>query len=227
VTVQAPTFTGFSHEALQFLVDLAGNNERTWFQPRKPEYERLLKEPLEALCVALDASFRARGLSLRADPHSSPFRIYRDTRFSHDKSPYKTHIAASFPWEREDKSHGSGGYFHLSPGEAYIGGGIWHPDKERLAAFRAMVVNDPNKVHAAIDDPAFVRTFGDVHGDSLKRVPTGFPADHPDVELLKLKDLTFGRRLDHEDVFSADLPDRMADDFAHAKPVFALLASLT
>src|SRR5438034_7163444 len=98
MAVASPTFTGFRPEAIQFLVDLAANNDRAWFQPRKAEYERLLKTPLEDLCVALEAEFRARDLPLHADPVKSPFRIYRDTRFSKDKSPYKTHLAASFAW---------------------------------------------------------------------------------------------------------------------------------
>jgi uncharacterized protein (TIGR02453 family) len=82
------TFTGFRPEAVEFLAELAANNERAWFQPRKAEFERLLKEPLEALCVALDERFRARGIPLRADPAKSPFRIYRDVRFAKDKSPH-------------------------------------------------------------------------------------------------------------------------------------------
>jgi uncharacterized protein (TIGR02453 family) len=85
--VVAAPFTGFSRESIQFLVDLAQHNDRSWFQPRKGEYERLLKEPLEALCLALGERFEARGLPLRSDPAKSPFRIYRDLRFSADKSP--------------------------------------------------------------------------------------------------------------------------------------------
>ena len=92
------TFTGFKPEAIQFLADLAANNERDWFTPRKAEYERLLKGPLAALCVALDSEFRTRGIPLHADPAKSPFRIYRDVRFSKDKSPYKTAASASFAW---------------------------------------------------------------------------------------------------------------------------------
>src|SRR4051795_4259081 len=83
------TFEGFRPEAVEFLADLAQNNDRAWFQPRKADYERLLKEPLEALCVALDERFAATGIPLAADPARSPFRIYRDVRFSKDKSPYK------------------------------------------------------------------------------------------------------------------------------------------
>src|SRR5215207_3649524 len=120
------TFTGFQPEAVEFLAELAANNDRAWFQPRKAEYERLLKEPLEALCVALDERFQARGIPLRADPAKSPFRIYRDVRFAKDKSPYKTNLGASFPWVADEGDptgrshtsnvHSSGGYFHLQPG---------------------------------------------------------------------------------------------------------------
>jgi uncharacterized protein (TIGR02453 family) len=91
-------FAGFQPEAIDFLAELSQNNDRAWFQPRKPEYERLLKQPLEALCVALDEVFRARGIPLKADPARSPFRIYRDVRFAKDKSPYKTNVGASFPY---------------------------------------------------------------------------------------------------------------------------------
>ena len=131
------TFTGFRPEAIQFLADLAANNDRAWFQPRKADYERLLKEPLEALCVALADRFAAKGLPLSADPNRSPFRIYRDVRFSKDKSPYKTNIGAAFRWTGEGDGD-PGGYFHLEPGEAFVGGGMWHPEKASLDAFRRL-----------------------------------------------------------------------------------------
>ncbi len=100
------SFPGFTPEALQFLVDLAFNNERAWFQARKADYERLLKVPLEALCVDLAAEFETRGIPLRSDPKRSPFRIYRDTRFSKDKTPYKSNIAAELPVGRAGRGRG-------------------------------------------------------------------------------------------------------------------------
>jgi uncharacterized protein (TIGR02453 family) len=219
-TTQA--FTGFRPEAIQFLADLADNNERSWFQPRKADYERLLKGPLEAFCVVLDERFRERGIPLSADPASSPFRIYRDVRFSKDKSPYKTNIGASFPYI--DGHAEAGGYFHLSPGEIFAGGGMWHPDRDRLAAWRALV--DRGTGLEVLEDPAFVATFGSVGGDALTRVPQGFPKDHPRADLLRLKDVTFGRRLSDDEAFSADLPDTLADTYAIAVPVFRLLGRL-
>ncbi len=229
-------FTGFRPEAIQFLADLAANNDRAWFQPRKAEFERLLKEPLAALIASLAERFEARGVPLLADPTRSPFRIYRDTRFSKDKSPYKTNVGASFPWIGPDGSggaalsaqerHGPGGYFHLQPGEIFVGGGMWHAEKGPLEAFRRTVVDERARVHAALEEPGFVAAFGDVHGDSLKRVPSGFAADDPDAEWLKLKDITFGKRLSDADVISPDLPDTIADAFAAAQPVMRFLASI-
>ena len=150
MAVAAPPFTGFTPAAIQFLADLAENNDRAWFQPRKAEFERLLKDPLEAMIAALSDRLAARGVPMLADPKRSPFRIYRDTRFSKDKSPYKTHLGASFPWietapgtsaggDHDERAHGNGGYFHFQPGEMYVGGGMWQMEKPRIDAFRAAV----------------------------------------------------------------------------------------
>lgn len=217
-------FTGFRPEALAFLVELALNNDRSWFQPRKSDYEALLKAPLERLCMALDEELRARGIPLAADPARSPFRIYRDVRFSRDKSPYKTNVGASFPWAGE--GGGVGGYFHLEPGASFVGGGMWHPEPARLSAWREAVVNDRTRVHAALEGPGFRDTFGAVYGDRLKRAPAGFAADDPDVELLKLKDVIFRAALTEEDVLAPDLPARLAEALAKAVPVLRLLAGL-
>jgi uncharacterized protein (TIGR02453 family) len=227
------SFTGFSADAMQFLVDLAFNNERTWFQAHKSDYERLLKEPLEALCLDLAAALTKRGVPLRADPKSSPFRIYRDTRFSKDKTPYKTNIAASFPWVGDgdawtvgtSERHG-GGYMHVSPAGSYMGGGMWRPEPARLAAFRRAIDEDPETALGALEDPLFRARFESVHGETYKRVPAGYAADHPHAELLRLKDVTFGRELSSEEVFSAELPQILAEDFAAAVPVMRFLASL-
>jgi uncharacterized protein (TIGR02453 family) len=231
----ATAFAGFQPEAIHFLLELSVNNDRAWFQPRKAEYERLLKEPLEALCETLGERFEARGIPLRADV-GSPFRIYRDVRFSKDKSPYKTHVSASFPWapdgapalprSRSESVHHVGGYFHFEPDEGYVGGGMWHPERPLLNAWRTAVATDAPRVHAAIEDRAFVKEFGEVDGDRLMRTPPGYPANHPDGALLKLKDVTFGRRVSDDEILSPKLPDILADAFAKALPVFRVLASL-
>jgi uncharacterized protein (DUF2461 family) len=103
---------------------------------------------------------------------------------------------------------------------------MWHPEPAKLAAFRTAVVADPTAVHRALDDPGFRGVFGTVDGDRLKRVPSGVPPDHPDAELLKLKDVVFGRQLSDEDARSTGLPDIIADSFAAALPVLRLLSTL-
>jgi uncharacterized protein (TIGR02453 family) len=228
-------FHGFEPDAIRFLLELRANNDRAWFQPRKAEYERLLKDPLEALCADLGERFRARRIPLRADA-GSPFRIYRDVRFSKNKAPYKTHVSASFPWDADDAPapsrsrteavHRPGGYFHFAPDEGYVGGGIWHPDRPFLGAWRGAVSTDPSQLHALVDAPKFRRAFGDIDGERLKRVPPGYAADHPDAELLKLKDVLFGRSLAEDEILSADLPDTLADAFATATPFLRYLAAL-
>ena len=235
----APSFAGFSPDAIQFLADLAQNNDRAWFQPRKAEFERLLKEPFEAMIATLADRLAARGVPMLADPKRSPFRIYRDTRFSKDKSPYKAHLGATFPWVEsmpgaasggghDERAHGNGGYFHFQPGEMFVGGGMWQMEKPRLEAFRAAVLADPEGVRAALEEPAFVAWFdeGAKPHDELKRFPPGYPQDHPLAHMFRWKDVVFGRRLDDAEVLSPELPDRLAEGYATAAPVFRFLATL-
>ncbi len=227
----AEPFSGFEPDALQFLADLAANNDRDWFKPRKPDFERLVKRPMEALCVALAKRFDDLRLPLEADPRRSPFRIYRDVRFSKDKSPYKTAQGAEFPWidSRDDieRPHGAvGGYFHLEPGNIFVGGGMWHPERARLAAFREKLDRDPSAVFRAIEDERFSSVFGSVTGDSLSRNPKGFPPDHPYSHLLRFKDVVFSRPMSDREVFSAKLPDIIAHDLDAARPVLLFLDKL-
>jgi uncharacterized protein (TIGR02453 family) len=225
-------FQGFHPDATEFLADLAMNNERAWFQARKGEYERLCKAPMEAFVVALAERLAVRDLPLLADPKRSPFRIYRDTRFAKDKTPYKTHLGANFPWleagrEIDAGAHANGGYFHFEPGRMYVGGGMWMAERPRLEAFRQAIVHDEARVRAAIQDPGFVAAFGSIESHhSLVRVPPGYPADHPLADMFRFKDVIFGRSLDDAEVYSPTLPDLVADAYAAAMPVFRFLATL-
>lgn len=230
------SFEGFDPAAIQFLADLAEHNDRAWFQPRKAEFERLLRDPMERLVAALAERFQAREIPLLADPKRSPFRIYRDTRFSRDKSPFKANLAASFAWldampdgtpGSGNHPHGNGGYFNFMPGGMYVGGGMWMPEKPRLEAFRRALVEDPERVAAAFEDPGFRAVFGTVRShEASKRVPPGWPADHPKADMFRWKDVVFGHPLADREVSSPDLPDRLAEDFAAALPVFRFLATL-
>jgi uncharacterized protein (TIGR02453 family) len=235
VVVATHRFTGFRPEAIEFLADLAQNNDRGWFQPRKDDYERLLKRPMEDFVAALADNFAALRVPLQADPKTSIFRIYRDTRFAKDKSPYKTNIGASFPWiegaggdiPTSHVEHRNGAYFHLQPGESFAGGGMWHASKPVLDAFRETLLDDEAQVRAALEDPAFLAEFGPVNShETLKRVPPGFPPDHPMADMARYKDITFGRRLSDDEVYSPELPAILARAYATATPVFRFLSRL-
>ena len=132
MTTTTQTFTGFRPEAIQFLADLADNNERSWFQPRKGDFERLLKGPLEALCVALDERFRERGIPLSADPAQLTVPDLSRRPVLEGQVAVQDAHQRVVP-VRSTATPRPGGYFHLSPGEIYVGGGMWHPDRARLA----------------------------------------------------------------------------------------------
>jgi uncharacterized protein (TIGR02453 family) len=235
MAVDVRRFAGFRPDAIDFLAELAQNNDRAWFQPRKAEFEALLKEPMESLVAALAEAFEARGLPLQADPKRSIFRIYRDTRFAKDKSPYKIHMGASFPWvegmdpatDTSHTEHANGAYFHLQPGENFAGGGMWHASKPVLDAFRQAILDDDARVRRALEDPAFIAEFGPVNShESLKRVPPGYPPDHPLADLLRAKDIVFGRPMSDDEIYSPDLPEILAEAYSKARPVFSFLSSL-
>jgi uncharacterized protein (TIGR02453 family) len=234
-------FEGFADPDGRFFRALARNQRREWFAAHRQEYEQGWQSPMKALLTEvreqLDGLFRHHPLG-----PPKVFRIYRDVRFSKDKSPYKTNLGASFPWTGDSAAdgddatarshtaevHSSGGYFHLQPGEIYVGGGIWHPDKPWIDAFRRRVADDPKEFHAVVDGKAFRDAFDALSSDghSLQRVPAGYPADHPEAETLKMKDVVFGRRLSDHEAMSPHLPDVMADSFEAAMPVFRYLASI-
>jgi uncharacterized protein (TIGR02453 family) len=233
----------FDAETFAFLKDLAAHNDREWFAENKDRYEESVKEPFLQFISDVGPELRKVSTALVADPRpngGSMFRIYRDVRFSKDKSPYKTNLGASFPWVEESADddatarshtsevHSSGGYFHLQPGEIYVGGGIWHPDKPWIDAFRQRVAKDPDEVRGLIEEKGFKKTFGKLSDDghSLQRVPQGYAADHPAADLLKMKDVVFGRRLSDTDAESPSLPDILADTYAAAVPMFRYLASI-
>jgi len=187
----------FSPEFFKFLRDLARNNNREWFQKNKPRYERFVFIP--SLRFIKDAKVELKAVSpyLVADPRpfgGSLFRIYRDMRFSTDKSPYKTNVAMEFWHQQGGKKSYTGLYLHLASGDSFAGAGIWHPDPSTLNRVRKAIVSRPEAWRR-------VRESGlKMEGESLKRPPAGFDRNHPFVEDLKLKDITAGVRFSNAQV---------------------------
>jgi uncharacterized protein (TIGR02453 family) len=180
----------FTKKTFAFLRELAENNNREWFQANKNRYEDEVKAP--ALQFIQDFAEPLKGLSshFKADPRAnggSLFRIYRDTRFSKDKSPYKTHTGIHFRHDQGKDAHAPGFYLHLEPRQCFVGLGIWHPDGKTLKKIREGLVEDGKGWKKAISGKAF-RDRLKLSGDSLVRPPRGFDAEHPLIEDLKRRD---------------------------------------
>ena len=190
----------FSTESLAFLRALKRNNDREWFRARKDQYDEVLKRPMLDVISRLAEDFRDFAPDLQASP-ASIFRIYRDTRFSSDKSPLKTHISAVFPSRRLPKHHGSGLYFEVTPKWVWAGGGLYAPDTSELQAVREHIAANVRKFRAIVEAPSFKRVAGALEGERLQRVPRGFPADHPAAEYLKFRQFVGGR--EHPAAFAA------------------------
>jgi uncharacterized protein (TIGR02453 family) len=182
----------FSAETLRFLRALKRNNRREWFNAHRDDYETYVRQPMTAIVERLAIDFRAFAPELVASPKVSMYRIYRDTRFSENKTPYKTHIAAVFPTRGLLKHEGAGVYFHVSPDEVWIGGGMYAPDALRLHAVREHIAANARKLRAIVESSGFRKHFGALEGEKLKRVPRGFPTDHPAAEYLKFRQFLAG-----------------------------------
>lgn len=178
-------FPGFPAEGIQFLRSLARNNKREWFQPRKPVFDEKVKQPMKDLVAAVNAAMGGFAPEYVTDPDKAIYRIYRDTRFSKDKTPYKNHIAASFP--RRGASGGAGYYFAVSQKEVGIGGGIYMPAPETLLAIRTHVAGHHQDFRRISQGRSVKQLFGAMQGEQLSRVPKGFDAGHPAADLLRFK----------------------------------------
>ncbi|HLK62003.1 MAG TPA: DUF2461 domain-containing protein [Bryobacteraceae bacterium] len=180
-------FPGFPSEAITFFRGLARNNNRDWFLPRKPLFEEKVKRPMWELVEALNASMKEFAPNYVTDPAKAIYRFYRDTRFSKDKSPYKDHIAASFP-HRTLVSDGAAGYYvALSHKNVGVGGGIYMTVPATLLAVRNHIAQHPAEFRKLVDARGVRALFGEMQGEQLSRVPKGFAKDHPAEDLLRRK----------------------------------------
>jgi uncharacterized protein (TIGR02453 family) len=215
----------FSRELFEFLADLRENNDREWFAANKHRYEQHLLEPALDFIEAFAPRLEKISPHFRADPRPSGgslFRIYRDTRFSKDKSPYKTNVGIHFRHERAKDAHAPGYYLHIGPGEVFAGGGIWHPDTEAATRIREAIVADPQRWKRAAHGGAFAKQL-ELGGESLKRVPSWADAEHPFAEDLKRKDFFGWARLSEDDVVAPGFVDEYASICRAAAPLMRFL----
>src|SRR6185312_3977944 len=191
-----PKFPGFSPDAIAFLRALKRNNRREWFQPRKEKYETLIKEPMLELVSCLNQEFARFAPDYITPPHKAIYRIYRDTRFSKDKTPYKTHISAIFPRHTAVKREGAVFYFHFTEKEVLVFGGVYSPEREELLAYRTLLEQHHEEFQRILADKKIKRLLGGLQGEKLTRTPKGFPVGHPAEDLLRHRqwflETTFG-----------------------------------
>jgi len=184
----APCFTPAT---LKFLRALKRNNRREWFNAHKDDYEAHVRQPMTTVVERLAVDLRGFAPEIVASPKQSMYRIYRDTRFSENKAPYKTHVAAVFPTRGLPKHEGAGLYFHVSPTEVWVGGGMYAPQTPQLQAVREHIAANIKRLRTLVESPGFRRQIT-IEGDKLQRVPRGFPREHEAAEYLKFRNFIAG-----------------------------------
>jgi uncharacterized protein (TIGR02453 family) len=215
----------FGPELFSFLEDLRANNDRLWFAANRDRYEDHLLEPALAFIDAFGPRLEKISLHFRADARpngGSLFRIYRDTRFSKNKSPYKTNVGIRFRHEQAKDAHAPAYYLHIGPGEVFAGGGIWHPDTDAATRIREAIVADPERWRRATRVGSFPKRL-ELGGDSLKRVPSWADPEHPFAEDLKRKDFYGWARLSEDDVVAPGFVDEYARICRAAAPLMQFL----
>ncbi len=207
-------------ELFDFLRELEQNNDREWFKAHKKRYEAEVVDPVSDFIINMAPRVAAISPHITVDPRpngGSRFRIYRDTRFSKDKSPYKTHVGCQFRHAAGKDAHAPGFYVHLGPGEVFFGGGVWGPQGEALRNIRQRIVDKPARWEEAIEGI-------DLRGDQLVRAPKGFDADHPLINDLRRKSFFSFQDADEKLATSAKFEDAVETQFEKVAPLMGFVA---
>lgn len=199
--------------------DLQANNSRDWFEAHRDAYENARQTSL---------SF-AQGIREQLGSHDQidklkVFRIHRDLRFSKDKTPYKPHFAFSF--SREGAHRRGGYYLRIRPGESFIACGFWAPENEDLFRVRKELEYDALPFRKVTEDPSFRRLWGDLQGESVKTAPKGFDREHPDIDLIRRKQLIFTRHFTDQEVLGPEFMKTVDDHFRAIRPFFDLMSEI-
>ena len=208
-----------SKTTINFLKDLKQNNNRDWFANNKSIFEseqKLIKKFYISLQEKLKEHDEIESLKM--------FRIYRDVRFSKDKTPYKPHFAGNFV--RATNKLRGGYYLRIRPGESFLAGGFWEPNKEDLLRIRKEFEMDTSEIREILNNPTFIKYFGKLEGESLKTAPRGFDKDHPDMDLIKMKQFIVTRSFTDQEVLSPDFLDEINKSFKAMRPYFNYMSEV-
>ena len=211
----------FSDASFKFLRGLARHNDKTWFNDHRDQYETHVKQPFLQLLTDLQGDLAQVSPHFRSDPKTvggSLFRIYRDARYSTDKSPYKPWQGARLYHERRKQVAAPSFYIHLQPGESFVGAGLWHPEPDTQRRVRQFIFDNPAAWKQAAHASAFRRRFEFEEGEKLTRPPRGFPADFEFIDDLKHRNFVFWRSLDDATMTGPRLRKTIATDIAALAP---------
>jgi uncharacterized protein (TIGR02453 family) len=217
----------FNHQTLSFLQQLSNNNNRPWFNERKSLYEQSVREPSLAFIEAMEPSIKSLSPNFTAvakKTGGSLMRIYRDARFSSDKTPYKTNIGIQFRHTAGKDVHAPGFYLHISPDTCFVGAGIWRPNSKALSNIREMISDSPNAWKNITRHNTFKRYYT-LSGDSLKTYPRGYAKDHPMINDLKRKDFIAIHPLTHEEILSPNVTKTIHHRFKVASDLMDYLCN--
>ncbi len=220
----SPPASPYFHEAgLKFLRSLRRNNRREWFEARKPEFERELKQPMLAVIETVNRAMEDFAPAHLRPPQKCMMRIYRDIRFSSDKRPYKSHVSAWWSREGLEKTSGGGYYMHVSPDEVVIAAGVYMPEREQLFAIRQFLLTHHAEVRQLMGAPKLRRMMSSSSGMPLTRAPKGFPKEHPGMDLILCRQWGVEAKLEAATALSKDFAKEVIQRFRLAAPLIDAL----
>ena len=206
-------------EIFDFLNILNKNNDRDWFNANKPQYQKAY-DNFKAFAKSLEDEMSLHDEIERMRIH----RIYRDVRFSKNKTPYKNHFSGGFI--RASKWKRGGYYFHIEPGKSFLGGGFWGPESADLKRIRQDIAADASHLRKIIAAPAFVENFELLEGEKLKTAPKGFPKDHPNIDLLRYKQFVVRHQFTDKEVCSSGFAKKASGVFQEMRPFFNYMSDV-
>jgi len=211
--------TSISKTTLDFLKELKKNNTREWFNEHKPVFQ-IEKTKVTAFYNAL-----MEDLSVHDDIEKLKiFRIYRDVRFSKDKTPYKPHFAGNFT--RGTKRLRGGYYLRIRPGESFLAGGFWEPNKDDLLRIRKEFEMDTTEIREILANKTFIKHFGKLKGNALKTAPRGFDKEHSDIDLIRMKQFIVTREFTNEEVLKPNFIEEIGKSYKAMRPYFDYMSEI-
>ena len=206
-------------DILSFFAELETNNNREWFEPQKKRFKALEAEMKQFSADLVEAMNEHDSID-----RYKLFRLYRDVRFSKDKTPFKTHFGISF--HREKPALRGGYYLHIKPGDNFIATGFWNPDKDDLKRIRKEMEIDAEEFRDIMAEPSFKTIWGALEGDEVKTAPKGFSKEYPNIDLIKKKAYLFTKRYSDKEVLSKNFLQQVNADFQAVRPFFDYMSSV-